>query len=360
MTILNRIPSDWSFEEREKLNDNWTIIESYLSSLQFQINILSGDADVQALIAQIEDIINRGNIVVSDLENALQDATTVINNARNATDDANNAAQDALDAINNIQDMINDFGSKGEYSNSTMYKKNNIIYYSDGCSYIYINGTPSAGNPPPIYPAISNAYWHRLADKGANGDGAVSKVNGKEPNGSGEVTLVPSDIGATSSTDFATLENEFNEHLVESGQFELYHRSGVPLSIPNATGTSLAFTYREISGTGADFSELNENGEIKFKKAGTYSMNVRVAFQQNGTGHRYFGVVYNGSIIFEEARDAAAAVQTYLSLTKIIKVAENDVIGIAVFQDSGGNLEVDGNLAKTFLELNFLGNTYPT
>lgn len=169
------------------------------------------------------------------------------------------------------------------------------------------------------------------------------------------------DSATTISLDKSTESQQLiKKHLVESGQFEMYHRSGVNLPVPNTPGTSLEFTYREIAGTGADFTELDVNGNVKFKRAGTYMINVRVAFAQNGSGHRYFGVVYNGSIIFEEARDAATTVQTYLSLTKVIKVKTNDTIGIAVFQDSGSTIDVDGNLSKTFLELNFLGDTYPT
>lgn len=350
MTILNRIASNWSFQEREKLNNNWTIIESYLSNLQGQVNILTGDVNVQDIVDQVNELLNQGNVVIADLEAALQDVTTVITDAQNATTDANNAAQEALNAINDMQAFINQFGNAETYDNEKLYKVNNIVE-DKGSGFICIKDTQ--GNPPPTLPTKRNEWWQIIVQKGVDGTGAVSKVAGKSPELDGDVPLLPEDIGAANS-------NDFNKHLVESGQFELYHRSGITLPVPNVSGTSLEFTYREIAGTGADFTELDVNGNVKFKRAGTYMINVRVAFAQNGSGHRYFGVVYNGSVIFEEARDAATTVQTYLSLTKVIKVKANDTIGIAVFQDSGATIDVDGNLAKTFLELNFLGDAYPT
>lgn len=201
MTILNRIASNWSFQEREKINNNWAIIEGYLSNLQGQINLLTGDVNIQELIDQLNQLLSQSNLVLEELESALDDVETIISNVQNATDEANNAAQSALNAISDIQSMIDNFQLKGTYDSETIYSKNNSVLH-EGSSYIYINDTPSTGNPPPNYPLIANDYWHMTAAKGASGDGAVSKVNGKEPNGEGEIILTPSDIGAPSTTKF--------------------------------------------------------------------------------------------------------------------------------------------------------------
>ncbi|MGE6515818.1 hypothetical protein [Lysinibacillus sphaericus] len=185
MTILNRLASNWSRTERERLNTNWSIIENYLSNLQGQINLLSGDVNVQELIDELNRLLNDGTIILGELESALSNITEIITDAQNATNDANNAAQSALNAINDIQSMIDNLGVKGIYDNDTIYSKNNSVYH-EGSSYIYTNNTPLKGNPPPNYPTVSNAYWQMTAAKGASGDGAVSKVNGKEPDGTGE------------------------------------------------------------------------------------------------------------------------------------------------------------------------------
>lgn len=206
MAILNRIASNWSFQEREKLNNNWAIIEGYLSNLQGQINLLTGDVDVQKLIDQINDIFNQGNIIIGDLNTALKDATTVITNAQNATTEANNAAQDALNAINDMQTFINQFGNAESYDNTKLYKVNNLVEY-DGSGFICIKDTQ--GNPPPTLSTKRNQWWQLFAQKGLDGTGAVSKVAGKSPELDGNVPLSPNDIGAVNDTDF-------NGHLAQS------------------------------------------------------------------------------------------------------------------------------------------------
>ncbi|MFS0819681.1 hypothetical protein ABC382_22690 [Lysinibacillus sp. 1P01SD] len=207
MVILKPIASNWSRSEREKLNNNWTIIENYLSNLQGQINLLTGDVNVQELIDQLNQLLSQSTLVLEELESALANIETIITNAQNATDDANNAAQSALNAVNDIQSMIDNFQTKGTFDMETIYAKNNSVLY-EGSSYIYINVTPTKGNPPPNYPQIANDYWHMTAAKGASGEGAVSKVNGKEPNAEGEIILSPSDIGAASSTELETHSKE--------------------------------------------------------------------------------------------------------------------------------------------------------
>ena len=205
MTILNRIASNWSFQEREKLNNNWAIIESYLSNLQGQVNILTGGVNVQDIVDQINNLLNQGNIVIADLEAALKDATTVITNAQNATTDATNAAQDALNAIKDMQAFIDQFGNAESYDNSKLYKVNNIVEF-DGSGYICIQDTQ--GNPPPLQ-TKRNEWWQLFAQKGMDGTGSVSKVAGKSPDIEGNVSLSAEDIGAANN-------NEFDEHVTQS------------------------------------------------------------------------------------------------------------------------------------------------
>lgn len=206
MTILNRIASNWSFQEREKLNSNWSIIESYLSKLQGQINILTGDLDVQEIVDQINEILNRGNIIISDLEAALQDVSTVITNvqnatidAQNATNDANNATQEALNAVNDMKAFIYQFGNAETYDSTKLYNVNNIVEYN-GSGFICIQDTQS--NTPPTLPTKRNEWWQLIAQKGTDGTGAVSRVAGKSPESDGNVPLSPEDINAVNRNDY--------------------------------------------------------------------------------------------------------------------------------------------------------------
>lgn len=206
MTILNRLASNWSRIERERLNTNWSIIENYLSNLQEQIRLLTGGVDVQELINQINDILNQGNVIIGDLETALQDVSTVIANAQNATTDANNAAQDALNAINDMQAFINQFGNAETYDNGKLYKINNIVEF-DGSGFICVQD--SQGNTPPTLPTKRNDWWQLIAQRGVDGTGSVSRVAGKSPELDGNIPLSPEDIGAVSS-------NDFNKYLSEN------------------------------------------------------------------------------------------------------------------------------------------------
>ena len=222
MTILDRLDSNWSREEREKVNDNWTIIESYLSNLQGQINILTGNVNVQQLIDQLKSLLSQGTIILDELKLALINAEEIIVDARNATNDANDAAQKALNAVNDIQSMLDNFQVRGTYDNDTVYSKNNSVFY-EGSSYVYTNNTPNKGNPPPNYPTVANDHWQMTAAKGASGDGAVSKVNGKEPDGAGEVILTASDVGAASAEQLDQMKPKVNN----SWQKDVYNEVSV-------------------------------------------------------------------------------------------------------------------------------------
>lgn len=212
MTILNRIESNWSRPEREKLNNNWGIIERYLSGLQGQINILTGEVDVQAIIDQLNDILNQGNIIIADLETVLSNAATVITSAQNATEGANNAAQTALDAVSDIQTFINQLGNAETYDNSKLYKINNFVEFN-GSGFICVQETQ--GNTPPTLPTKRNDWWQLLAQRGVDGSGSISKVAGKSPEVDGNVPLSPEDIGAASSEDLTGLQKTITEHLAE-------------------------------------------------------------------------------------------------------------------------------------------------
>jgi hypothetical protein len=139
----------------------------------------------------------------------------------------------------------------GSYDNTTRYYMNNIVEYA-GASYMALRDTQ--GQPPPSTPDLSNAYWHLLSQRGSTGwkgtyddstpygvgdmvehlgsswicvqectgqappdtptgtsvywdllarIGAVSSVNGQEPDQNGEVTLIftPEGIGVNYTAD---------------------------------------------------------------------------------------------------------------------------------------------------------------
>ena len=305
MVILKPIASNWSRSEREKLNNNWTIIENYLSNLQGQINLLTGDVNVQELIDQLNQLLSQSSLVLEELESALANIETIITNAQSATDDANNASQSALNAVNDIQNMIDNFQTKGTFDMETIYSKNNSVLY-EGSSYIYINDTPTKGNPPPNYPQIANDYWHMTAAKGASGEGAVSKVNGKEPNAEGEIILAPSDIGAASST-------KFDEHLGQiASPTKLGHikPDGTTIIVDPETGVARAIGGSEVEIFTGDLNTLVEKGTYLVTKDSTnkpWIYDIVVEVLPN----------YDGSIVWQQARINQAGANNAIIIKRV-------------------------------------------
>lgn len=105
----------------------------------------------------------------------------------------------------------------------------------------------------------SYAYMYSVARQGIDGNGAVNTVNGISPDGAGEVTLTPSDIGAASLTDGKVTPSEASSALVTktasftidatfSGRMVLANSSStIEITVPNAlsvlfpTGTEIEF-----------------------------------------------------------------------------------------------------------------------
>lgn len=56
----------------------------------------------------------------------------------------------------------------GPWDLATTYREGHVVQ-DQGSSWVYINTTASAGNPPPSLPATENAYWRVLARAGVDG-----------------------------------------------------------------------------------------------------------------------------------------------------------------------------------------------
>ena len=88
--------------------------------------------------------------------------------------------------IADVNTLARDLENKGNYDSSMEYKKNNIVRYG-GSSYQALQNT--RGNAPPTLPINQNTWWTLLAQKGVDGNGAVSKVNNISPDINGNVII---------------------------------------------------------------------------------------------------------------------------------------------------------------------------
>lgn len=125
----------------------------------------------------------------------------------------------------------------GRYNDERIYRLGNTVNLIDGSEWIYINETPSAGNPPPTWPIAINAWWENMTPPSdivssqvairtaairsprdalnaarylllATTSGAVSAISVAKhdwdyPNGSDDVTRVVGNIGGLApATDY--------------------------------------------------------------------------------------------------------------------------------------------------------------
>lgn len=325
-----------------------------------------------------------------DVVQATQEANDEANNANEKATLANSAADRANLAADNAElatsranlaaDAIEGWGTAEQWVNDKQYERNNVV--TD-------NGSTWQALRPNIGVTPSEGFdWTCLAKKGLDGTGAVSSVNNRFPGSDGNVEIKWIDVPEKPTTfppsahtheidDVAGLldsleskanevdltnlvqvvtqnQQTANEHFAESGMVEVYHRNGIYQTTLNNTGTDLFFTTKDDLKTGADFSEINE-GKIRFKTGGLYLYIVRTIFLQNPDGIRTLTLTYNGNGLSTEIKQAYTSDSTSINLTQLIKVNVGDVVGAALYQNSGVSLAIAGDVTQTFLQLIRLG-----
>jgi hypothetical protein len=126
-------------------------------------------------------------------------------------------------------------GAVSNYLSGTTYSAGTVVYCQaagncstagQGSSYVYINGSSSAGNNPP-----NTTYWQQIAAAGANGS-----------NGATGATGAAGATGSVSSTSF-----EFNTEYNDSGYSgaDLYF-APMPTGQTNNGGTSPGFSSSSV------------------------------------------------------------------------------------------------------------------
>lgn len=111
-------------------------------------------------------------------------------------------------------------------------------------------------------------------------------------------------------------------------------------SIPNATWTSLAFNSERFD-TDVIHDTVTNNSRLTCKTAGKYLIIGLAFFASNGTGARHCKLTHNAAtIIAYTTSNANAATGVIVAFSCIWDMAVNDYVEFAVYQDSGGALDV--------------------
>lgn len=137
------------------------------------INIVKED-----LSSTVTEKLNEADIAIA---NTIEAADIAVTNAVEATEVAIVNAVEATDTANQASEAIKGWGNKRQWNNTTVYEKNNIVTFN-GSTWQAVR--ENQGVVP-----TEGEDWSCLAQKGIDGTGAVSSVNGKYPDENGNVEL---------------------------------------------------------------------------------------------------------------------------------------------------------------------------
>ncbi|MEK4494501.1 hypothetical protein [Ureibacillus sp. FSL W8-0352] len=168
------------------INDGTQLIDT-LTSLK---------SDLEQLKSQIEDIADsEAERIDNENDRIANEDERVINeqNRINAEAQRDAVFNNRIQQINEVLPNILNLEGLSSWESAKQYYKNNIVEFN-GSSYIALKD--NKGQTPPTLPTKLNEYWMLLAQRGVDGEGSVSSVNGKSPNIDGNVELTAEDIGA--------------------------------------------------------------------------------------------------------------------------------------------------------------------
>lgn len=111
--------------------------------------------------------------------------------------------------------------------------------------------------------------------------------------------------------------------------------------IGNAAFTALTFN-SERWDVGSMHSTSVNTGRLTAPVTGVYSMGAHINFAAHATGIRYLALRVNGgtTIAVELDNAAAGGSDTIMSISGMYRLAVGDYVEAVVFQNSGGNLNV--------------------
>jgi hypothetical protein len=139
----------------------------------------------------------------------------------------------------------------------------------------------------------------------------------------------------------------------------LLHKNATQ-SIANATSVALTWQTDTID-TDAfhDTGSNTERATIPSGKAGKYRATMAVAFATNATGLRYVYIYKNGiagTLLATRDGDALTGDTTRLEISVIVDLIVGDYLVGAVYQDSGGALNVESATYLSTFMLEYLGS----
>jgi hypothetical protein len=122
-------------------------------------------------------------------------------------------------------------------------------------------------------------------------------------------------------------------------------------AITTATLTALALNSERFDNDAIHDTATN-NSRLTCKTAGKYQISGSIEWASNATGERHCYIRLNGATSISAIVSPAVATNvTAMSITTIYDLAVNDYVELAVYQTSGGNLNINsvGNSSPEFM-----------
>lgn len=147
---------------------------------------------------------------------------------------------------------------------------------------------------------------------------------------------------ASHLADYVTHEEE---HFTDAHTAKYYAGiDGGTHSIADSTFTALAFNNVTYDSTG----DMAPGARLACRKTGLYLIVGRVFYETNGDGARYARLQKNDSDALATVRHGnAGTTPTEIIVTSLVLLNNGDYVKLQAFQNSGGSLNVNGNLTMT-------------
>ncbi|KIL46928.1 hypothetical protein KP77_24960 [Jeotgalibacillus alimentarius] len=205
---------------------------------------------------------NSANTAASNANTAADTANASAVLADEATSNANTATASAVDATADAESatqaaefVTNNFKRVGEFSASVTYLRGNEVGYN-GSSYVALQET--TGNLP-----TNTTFWALRAQRGVDGTGAVSTVNGLSPDESGNVEV-------DTVTDWSDLTGKPTEFTPAAHSHEISDVNGLQSELDSKGSQADIATLQEFATTHpAEDATLTKKGHVQLSSSVT-------------------------------------------------------------------------------------------
>lgn len=226
--------------------------------------------------------------------------------------------------VHSIGEIAFQYRWQGEWSATRVYRRDDVVTGPDGASWLYINATPSAGQPLPVWPDADTEYWQNFSPPPY--DGALADV---EP-------------GATRTQTANANRVPFSRMERDLGWSQVFNPAGITTTF--GYGQVGAFRLAILAGTATAAGQTIALGQPQNAFRATpgerLSAQARVDFQGVGAGSWELAVEFFSADFSEVTGVSIASGSAPVLLTALqqafIEVPANRVFGrIVVYGNSG-------------------------